>query len=143
MGKNIKPTFGYIVSGLALTCLAVCIAWADSQNIPFTLKSGGGGPSCPGTYTGYAKMTNSTGSIWITPPAHTSSGTFTDASGFPPPYVSAAYVARKSDLASWCGTNTVTFPATNSTSYQLVIYVKSTPPPPTNGQPMQLQITWH
>ena len=125
----------------AVASLVASLALADQQNIPFTAKivSGSG---CPGAYTGYAKMTNSTGGLWITPPTNTTSGTLTDASGFASPYVSVAYVQRKSDLVSWCGTNSMTFPATNSTSYELFVYVKNTPPPPTNGQPMSLQITW-
>jgi hypothetical protein len=126
----------------ALAGLMACAALADTQQIPFTVKTVSGS-GCPGAYTGYAKMTNSAGSIWITPPTNTTSGTLTDASGFGAPYVSVACVDRKSDLVSWCGTNSVTFPATISTSYQLMIVVKSTPPPPTNGQPMNLQITWH
>jgi hypothetical protein len=52
-------------------------------------------------------------------------------------------VVRKSDQFPWCDTNSVNFPATNTTSYSLTVYVKSPVPPPTNGQPMNLQITWH
>jgi len=129
------------VVALTLASLAANLAWAGQETIPFTNKSVSGS-GCPGAYTGYAKMTNSAGSIWITPPANTTSGTFTDASGFASPYVSVVNVIRRSDNASWCETNSVTFPATNSTSYQLALYVKNTPPPPTNGQPMTLEITW-
>jgi len=129
------------VVALTLASLAANLAWADQETIPFTNKSVSGS-GCPGNYTGYASMTNSAGSTWITPPTNTTSGTFTDASGFPPPYVSVVQVTRKIDHATWCETNSVTFPATNSTSYQLVVDVKNTPPPPTNGQPMKLQITW-
>jgi hypothetical protein len=142
MAKKLKPTFGRILAVLALTVVVAGVAWADQQAIPFTKKSGGSGSGCPGAYTGYAKITNSTGGLWITPPTNAVSGTLTDASGFPAPYVSVGYVIRKSDLVTWCGTNSVTFPATNSTSYELFVYVKNTPPPPTNGQPMTLQITW-
>jgi len=119
----------------------VALADTMSENIPFTSKSVSG-TGCPGAYTGLAKMTNSTGTFWITPPTNATNGTLTDASGFPSPYVSVAYVMRRSDGMTWCGTNSTTFPATNSTSYQLMIVVKSTPPPPTNGQPMSLQIQW-
>jgi hypothetical protein len=142
MIKKMKSKFGHLITAVALTGFAAGVAWADQQAIPFTKKSGGSGSGCPGAYTGYAKITNSTGSIWITPPTNAVSGTLTDASGFPSPYVSVGYVTRKSDSVTWCGTNSVTFPATNSTSYQLIVYVKNTPPPPTNGQPMNLQITW-
>jgi hypothetical protein len=141
MTKKHQPTFGQIIIVLALAGFMTCVAVADVQVIPFTVKTVSGS-GCPGAYTGYAKMTNGIGSIWITPPTNTTSGTFTDASGFQPPYVSVAAVVRKSDSASWCDTNSVTFPATNSTSYQLMVIVKSTPPPLTNGQPMNLQITW-
>jgi hypothetical protein len=137
MIKQIKINFGCFIAALAAS-----LAWAN-ETIPFTQQSGGSGSGCPGAYTGFAKMTNSTGGLWITPPANTTNGTLTDASGFSAPYASVAYVSRKSDGLTWCDTNSVTFPATNSTSYQLTIYVKNTPPPPTNGQPMNLQITWH
>lgn len=137
-----QTTFGRMIAALALACFAAGVVWADNEIIPFTKASGGSGSGCPGKYTGYAKMTNSTGTFWITPPTNTSSGTLTDASGFGAPYVSVTYVVRKSDLVTWCGTNSVTFPATNSTSYELFVYVKNTPPPPTNGQPLNLQVTW-
>jgi hypothetical protein len=147
MAYQSKRNFGNILVSFAL--LIVFTAWvvfADpiTENISFTQQSGGSTNStCPGTYTGYSRMTNTDGSIWLTPPANTTTGTFTNASGFAPPFVSIAWVKRKSDSVIWCGTNSVTFPATNSTSYQLIMYVKSTPPPPTNGQPMSLQIFWH
>ena len=132
----------------ALICLgvigiAIFNALADYQYIPFVVTSGSGGSGCLSSYNGYAKMTNSAGSIWITPPANTSTGTFTDASGFRSPYVSVAYVVRNSDGSTWCDTNSVTFPATSSDSYQLIVFVTSTLPPPTNGQPLELQLTWH
>jgi hypothetical protein len=145
MTKKTKRNISSIMTTLAFAGVTAFAVWADpiSQTIPFTAQSGGsGGISCPGVYTGYSKMTNSTGGIWITPPTNTTSGTFTNASGFPPPYVSIALAVRKSDSMTWCGTNSVTFPATNSTSYQLTVYVKNTPPPPTNGQPTTLQIIW-
>ena len=125
----------------AVAGLMACLALADQQNDPFTAQSGGSGSGCPGTYTGLAKMTNGA-SLWFTPPTNATSGTLTDASGFAAPYVSVASVKRKSDLVTWCDTNSVTFPATNSTTYSLTVYVKSPLPPPTNGQPMTLKITW-
>lgn len=110
-----------------------------TQSDLFTKKNGGSGSGCPGTYKGYAKMTNSVGAFFITPPAGTTNGTFTDASGLSAPYVSVACVVC-SDFSSWCNTNSVTFPASSSKQYSLTVYVKSSPP--TNGQPMNLQITW-
>lgn len=129
---------------LALAGFTAAIALADqtiTQTISFKTQSGGSGSGCPGTYNGLAQMTNDTGGSWITPPTNAVSGTFTDASGFASPYVSVAYVKRN-DLVKWCDTNSVTFPATNSKTYQLTVYVKSPLPPPTNGQPMNLQVTW-
>jgi hypothetical protein len=126
-----------------VTNFAACIAWADTTNIqtvPFKVQTGTG-TGCPGTYTGYAIMTNSTGISWITPPINTSTGTLTDISGFAPPYSSVAFVIRHSDGQSFCNTNSVVFPATNSNFYELVAYVKSTAF--TNGAPVTLQIVWH
>jgi hypothetical protein len=142
MTEKFKPTFGRILTVLVLAGFAAGVVWADSEKIPFTKQTGGSGSGCPGAYTGYAKMTNSTGLFWITPPTNTSSGTFTDASGLGTNYISVAYVTRKSDGLTWCGTNSVTFPATNTDQYLLTVYVKNTPPP-TNGQPMNLLVTWH
>ncbi len=129
------------IVAIMLASLTTSLVWADQESISFTKKSVSGS-GCPGAYSGYAKMTNSAGSIWITPPTNAASGTLTDASGFPAPYVSVAYVTRRSDGVAWCGTNSVTFPATNTTSYELMIVVRNTPPPPTNGEPMTLQINW-
>lgn len=138
--KSTLLTFAAVL-GLLLAASADRVL-ADTQTIPFTATAGGSGSGCPGTYKGYAKMTNSSGTFWITPPAGTTNGTLTDASGFSAPYVSVAVAKRKSDSFIWCGTNSVTFTATNTQQYALTVYVKSTTPPPTNGQPMTLQITW-
>ena len=97
---------------------------------------------CPGANNGYAKMTNSTGGFYITPPANATSCTFTDASGFAAPYWSVATVMRKSDNVTWCGTNSVTFPVAANQQYSMTISVKSAPPPPTNSAPMKLQANW-
>ncbi|HEY2328951.1 MAG TPA: hypothetical protein VGI63_03970, partial [Verrucomicrobiae bacterium] len=58
------------IIGVLLLVLAGFAAWADQQSIPFTVQSGGSGSGCPGAYTGYAKMTNSAGTLWITPPTN-------------------------------------------------------------------------
>lgn len=142
MKTKVKNNLGHIIAAVVLASFAVCAVWADTQYIPFTIQTGGSGSGCPGAYTGYAKMTNSMGTFWFTPPANATSGTLTNASGFAPPFVSVACVVRKSDFTAWCGTNSVIFPATNSTQYALTVYVKSALPPPTNGQTMNLQITW-
>jgi hypothetical protein len=130
---------------LALAGFTACLAWAEQQTIPFTPQNSSSG-LCPGAWTGYARMTNTTdGTIWVQPPTNivVTSGTLTDASSFPSPYVSIAYVKRQSDGAKWCETNSVTFPATNTAKYNLIIYVKSPLPPPTNTEPMNIQVTWH
>jgi hypothetical protein len=143
MTKKIKKNIGGIIAGLVLVGGAAGVAWADVEGIPFTIRTGGStNTPCPGAYSGYAKMTNGS-ALWFTPPTNASSGTFTDASSFGTSYVSVACVVRRNDLMAWCGTNTVTFPATNSTQYALTAYVKNTPPPPTNGQLLNLQVTWH
>jgi len=146
MKDTMKPSGVQIASILTLGTLlfAGCATNMQTesptrQSIPFTNQGGGSGSGCPGVYTGYAKMTNSTGSIWITPPAGTTNGIFTDASGLPAPYLSVAWV-KCNTSATWCNTNSVTFPATSSHQYQLTVYVKSSPP--TNGQPMNLQVIW-
>jgi hypothetical protein len=141
--KKTKFTFSHIILTLSLTGFAACVVRADTQADKATVIDGGSTNSpCPGVFHAYAKMTNSAGAFWLTPSNNASSGTFTDASGFAPPYSSVVFVTRKRDLATWCGTNSVTFPATNSTQYSLTVYIKSTPPPPTNSQPLMLQIHW-
>ena len=139
---KIQITPGKIIATLLLTGFAACVALADTQGIVTTVTKGS--TSCVGTYYAYAKATNSAGSIWITPPSNTNtSGTFTDIStNISTNYSSTVLVTRKKDGVAWCGTNSVTFPATNSTSYQMISYVTSQPPP-TNGQLQTLQIVWH
>jgi hypothetical protein len=144
--NTLQKTMKTTITKLVLAAIAgwlVGVAVADQQNIPFTAQNGGSGAGCPGAWTGFAQMTNSVdGTVWLTPPAGATNATFTDASGLAAPYVSVAYVKRK-DLVKWCDTNSVTFPVNDTKSYQMIVYVKSTLPPPTNGQPMNLQVTWH
>jgi len=128
-----------IITLLAVTGLMVGVAWADNQMIPITLQSGTG-TGCVGSFVGYAKMTNSSGSVWITPPANTTTGTFADESSFDSNYVSIATVVCLTNPAPICGSNNVTFKASSKAKYELVVYVKSSPP--TNGEPLNLQITW-
>ncbi len=135
MRKNI----GSIVATAAVIAFAVSVAWADNtmQTIPFIKQNGGSGSGCPGSYVGYARMTNSAGGLWLTPPTNVVSGTFTNLSG-----VNGATCVTARNFVSWCGTNGVTFPATNSTSYEMTFNIK-TSPTPTNGQPINLQIIWN
>jgi len=99
--------------------------------------------SCAGKYYAYANMTNEAGSIWIKPPTNivVRSGTLTDMSGFAAPYASYAVVQKKLATTYSCGSNHVTFPATNNATYQLMVVVTS--PTTTNGQPMTLHIDWN
>lgn len=114
-----------------------------SETIPFTPHNGGStNVPCPGVYTGYAKYTNSLGELWVTPPTNATTGTLTDASGYPSPYASVACVMRKGTVTPWCGASGVTFPATNSSTYSLTIYVTSPTPPPGTNQPVTIQIQW-
>jgi hypothetical protein len=100
-------------------------------------------PTCVGSYSGSAKITNSaTGTIWFTPPAGTTNCIAADASGLSSPYESVVLAMRKRDLMAWCGTNSVSFPASSSDQYKFTIYIKNTPPPPTNGQALTLILDW-
>lgn len=142
MNKN-KTTQIICATLLALVGFTAGIVWAaDTETIAAKVSSGTN--PCAGTYYAYAMMTNDTGSIWITPPTNTvvSSGTLTDVSGFPAPYSSSAVVLPMGSASYLCGSNSVTFPATNTLKYKLEVVVTSATPPPTNGQPMKLQIQW-
>jgi hypothetical protein len=102
----------------------------------------GGSVSCVGTFTGLAYITNSdTGTVWFTPPAGTTNCIATDSSGIPSPYESVVKVTRK-DLLSWCGTNSVSFPALSTKQYKFTVYIKNTLPPPTNGAVLTLDVQW-
>jgi hypothetical protein len=129
-----------ILAGLAVTGLAVSMVWADNQMVPYTPKPGTG-TGCIGGYVGYAKMTNSAGSIWITPPPNTTYGTLTDGSSFGSNYVSIATVTCATNLTSTqCESNSITFKASSNSKYQLVVYVKQSPP--TNGESLNLLVSW-
>jgi len=131
---KIQITPGKIITTLLLTGFAACVALADTEFIKPVI--GRGSSSCGGTYYAYAKITNSTGSAWITPPTNTiTTGIFstTNQNG-------SVMVTRKKDLVTWCSTNSVTFPATNSTSYQMTAYITQSNSIPTNG--INLNIVW-
>ncbi len=114
-----------ILAGLAMVSMVIGVAWADDQMIPFK-KSTGVSQDCLGSLYWLRKDDKRChGTYWLTPSNNAVSGTFTDISSIPSPYVSIAYVTRKSDLMVWCGTNSVTFPATNTDLYDLYdFYVK-------------------
>jgi hypothetical protein len=50
--------------------------------------------------------------------------------------------AIRNDLGSWCGTNSVSFPASSTKQYKFIIYIKNTPPPPSNGDVLTLSVQW-
>lgn len=97
-----------------------------------------------GKYYAIARMTNGT-SFWIKPDTNivVSSGTLTDISGFPAPYASYVMVAPFASGTNFWASNSITFSATNTLTYELTAYVTSPTPPPTNNQPMTLQIKWN
>jgi hypothetical protein len=98
---------------------------------------------CVGSYTGYAYITNSaTTNIWFTPSSGITNCTITDSSGLSSPYWSVVRASSKDLIFSACGTNTVSFPVSSSKQYRFTIYIKNTPPPPTNGQVLTLDVEW-
>ncbi|HEU5122610.1 MAG TPA: hypothetical protein VFW05_00945 [Verrucomicrobiae bacterium] len=118
-------------------------AFMPSQDAFGAFVSQNGTVSCCGSYKGFAYITNSiTETLWFTPPAGTTNCIATDSSGFASPYVSVVKAARRADGASWCGTNEVSFAASSSQQYKFMIYIKNTPPPPTNGATLTLDIQW-
>jgi hypothetical protein len=147
INKGRGARIGAIVAVLAVASFAAAVAWGGSttqQSDPAI--AGPGTPPCGGsTYYARANMTNGFGMFWLTPTGNISSCTFTDATGLASPYSSALSVTRKSDFNSWCSNNThgLVFPATNTDSYSLTMYVTSKTPTITNGQPMILKATWH
>ena len=132
---------------VAVVTLVLAGGWASFASIPVVqflapyVAPGGQGSDCPGPFTGYSIMTNSAGSIWITPPAGTTHGILTDISGYPAPYASVASVMRKSDLMTWCAGNYVDFPVTNGDRFQLKMFVVSAMPTNTPVN-LVLQIQW-
>jgi len=145
MNKKAKWNFGCLMAGLCFAGLGLGVAWGDTQSVPFVSQHGGTNTiPCPGVFYGYAYITNSSGKQWVIPTNNVTGGTLTDlsSSSFGSNYVSVACVIRKGDGFTWCGTNTVTFPATNAEAYSLIVYVKSPTPPPASKQTINLQVNW-
>jgi hypothetical protein len=115
-------------------------------NPPAPIIFSSGSNSCVGTYYAYARFTNTSvtpKSIWWRPPTGTTSCTIADASGITDPaYVPVVEAVRRSDLVHWCGTNSVTFPATSTQQYQFGTYIKNQLPPPSAGQTLELSVQW-
>ena len=124
----------------ALAGLVASVALADTMQQSDSATVSQGSATCTGTYYALAKMTNSTGTFYITPPSGTHNGTFSDMSGMGGSYRSVVSVIRKSDGTSFCtGSNSVAFPASSS-SYLMTVYVTSRGI--TNSQPLTLQVVW-
>lgn len=128
-----------IILGVLVFNLAACVARADTTNVQIVPFHGQSvtNSGCPGSYTGYAYMTNNAGTMWIKPPANVLSGTFTDRSG----NTSAMCVTRQIPITQWCNTNSVGFTVVSGNSYEFYARVKNDGL--TNAQPLMLQIVWH
>ena len=145
MKKN-KTSKIIFAAVLVLAGFSGFIALADPHTQCDSAKISVGTNSSFGKFYAYAKMTNANGvGFWIKPDTNivVSSGTLTDISGFPAPYSSYAVVTPFGSITNLYASNSITFPATNTLTYQLTVFVTSPTPPPTNGQPMTLQIKWN
>jgi hypothetical protein len=131
------------IAGLLAGCAGLgSLGSSQGQSPPYVPQPGGStNVPCPGVYTGYAKYTNTDGTYWVTPPQGATNCIFSDVSGFPAPYASVACVGCN-NLKKWCGPTTVTFPVTGTAKYEFIVYVTSATPPPTNGQPISMNIEW-
>jgi len=126
---------GFIHSdALAQSCIV--------EPLPATMSSGSN--SYAGSYYAFVRATNSSGGLWIVPSNGVQSCTVSDISGFSAPYASMLIAARKDGAHTWYTNKncSLIFPVTNTISYSINLYVTSVPPPPTNGQPLTLQIMW-
>jgi hypothetical protein len=142
MKKNKWIGLAQAVTIAGMAGLVARAVLADNEVVPYNPGTGGStNNTCPGYFYGCGKYTNSSG-IWIPAPTNITSGTLTDISGLGGSYVSVVMVMDKNTSVQWCGTNTVTFPATPGQKYSFTTYVKNIPPPPQTNQTLTLQITW-
>ena len=143
--KNILKT---IVTIAALGVSVLVINAAPTTNvevftIPITSGYHGQTVTCTNLiFYGVAHMTNSSGTFNIIPPAGTTQGIFTDLSGYPPNYTSQQFALRRSDGHTFMGCGSVTFPATNGTSYTLTTTVTAPYPNNATNMVLTLQIVW-
>jgi hypothetical protein len=131
-----------LLSVLALTAgSSACLASIPlTQDIPGDVELGGGGTSCPGSFTAYTTMTNSTGSIWLSIPAGETNAVLTDISHYPAPYASVVSAMYKTTGMTYCAGDSVSFPVSGGQLYQYKLFVVSGTV--TNGQPLTMQITY-
>ena len=140
---KIKPELKYasILAAVALAGYSASLASVPAfQGVAASVQAGGTGTDCPGPYTAVITLTNSAGSIWITPPAGETNAILTDVSPYPVPYASVVSAMRRIDGMYWCAGDSVTFPVDGTDKYQMKLYVVSGTV--TNGQPLTLQITY-
>ena len=144
MNKN-KTLKIVTLIGLVMAGLMHCGALAQStmvEPLPATMITGSN--TYAGAYYATVRATNISGGLWLMPSNGVQSCTVADTSGLPSPYASSLVVSCKNG-AHMYSTNqncNLIFPVTNTTSYSIMLYVNSVPPPPTNGQPLTLQIMW-
>jgi|ERR1051326_3042200 hypothetical protein len=115
-GKNYQKSAhcgGTLIFAICLRTFSDSILTGNGPGI----IPGTGSNSCVGAYNGFVRFTNfsvNPPSIWFRPPAGTSQGTISDSSGIiDPSYVPVVEAVRRRDLFRWCGTNTVSFPASD------------------------------
>jgi hypothetical protein len=145
MKKRIRIRLWCAIAIFAVGCLAgIELLRADVivTQSAFKKQSGKLG-SCPGAYNGYTTLTNSSGS-WFSPPTNPvpSSCTVTDTTGLGTNFRATFFASRLSDGNTWCATNSLTIPVTNTDQYQFIEYITSPVPPPTNGQTLSYQLNW-
>lgn len=117
--KKVKIMFATLTAMFSLTLLTFIPQLSAQQ--------------CPGQYYGDWRYTNSTGQIWISPPAGAHFCQVTASPSLSPqPTNTWIQAVRKSDLAKWCENNQtgLTFPATNGTTYGIIYLYAG---PATNG----------
>ena len=141
MKINSVLKYATALATLAVVGYSACFASIPAvQGLAANVTNGGTGTDCPGPYTAIVTMTNSTGSIWITAPAGTTNAVLSDASPYPAPYASVVATMCKNNGMTWCGPDSISFPAVGGNNYQMKLFVVSGTV--TNGQPLTLQITW-
>jgi hypothetical protein len=144
MNKN-KTLKTLSIVGIITAGFMHCGALAQSSMIqPLPPIMIPGSNSYAGAFYAYVKGTNSSGGFSITPSIGVQSCTVSDVSGFPAPYSSCVIASRRDTGHTWYTNQncSLIFPVTNTLSYTIMLYVTSVPPPPTNGQPLMLQIAW-
>jgi hypothetical protein len=139
-----------VAGGILLAGVLVGLSGVPSDEAGVFTKSTSVIPGIGTTY-GYAKYTNSAGSVVITPSNGVTSITFADISSFPAPYNSVVVgwdAITQKEYGTNMLANTVTIPVstnalTTNDSYKLTVYVLNTPPPPSNGVPIIMSLVQH